>query len=163
MPHCWQGKKGFRLCFYTKIMCPWDACIPPDEILQECLKKKQLGEVGERLSENAPSSAWGQLPSYHLLIKADPLNEASQNCLAKPRAHVSTVHKDGMLRSPSLPCQGHKVFHQHSDTIYFPAELKYLLPSILGSARTCRFHGTQRTTRRCCMYSIFNILRWNWD
>lgn len=161
MPRSWQGKEGSRLCFYTKIMHPWDACVPQRKFYRSCLKKMQLGEVGERLSENVPSSAWSQLPSYHLLIKADPLNEASQNCLAKLIGHVSTVHKGRMLRSLSLPCQGHKVFHQHSDTIYFHAELKCILSSILGSARTCRFHGAQRTTRRCCMYSIFNILRWN--
>lgn len=160
MPRSWQGKEGSRLCFYTKIMHPWDAGVPQRKFCRSVLRKSSWGRW-ERDSQRMFPAVREAIPSYHLLIKADPLNEASQNYLAKLIGHVSTVHKGGMLRSPSPPCQGHKVFHQHSDTICFHAELKYLLSSILGSARTCRFHGTQRTTRRCCMYSIFNILRWN--
>lgn len=104
----------------------------------------------------------------------------SWNYVCKPKTHFSIItEKVGWWKAnlshikfaARFTCIGY---------ILFFSKVKARITSVLGSARTCRFYGTQRTTRRHCMYSRYrgrwylkiklrqtcfkecNICSWDW-
>jgi hypothetical protein len=91
-------------------------------------------------------------PSWQKLVRPYHKNEIKTKSGIQ---HLPSSH-EALSLIPSTTKEKKK-YQAHS--LYFSNKVKAYITFYLGSARTCRFHGAQRSTRRCCMYSIFIILK----